>query len=89
MKRTALVSGLGTAEGVARYLPSHWKVTVAAEGNGRVLAMIEGHDGDEASGWTFHDYVQPRLASGNYGVWEGDADLIYVAVSGARGLQPR
>jgi hypothetical protein len=84
---TAIVSGLGTAAGVARYLPGGWEVVIAAEGNQRVLALIKGPR--ENGGWGFENYVQPRLGSGNYGVFEVDPDAGYVAVSGARAIARR
>lgn len=82
-KVTAIVSGLGTADGVSRYLPDGWSVVISAEGNQRVLALIEGED---VGGWGFGNYVAPRLQSGNYGVFAIDPDAGYVAVSGARAL---
>lgn len=57
MKRTALVQG-GTAEQVANYLPTNYKVTKQLLGH---AVIIEGEDN---AGWTLKDYVIPRLASG-------------------------
>lgn len=82
-KTAAVVSGVGTAEAVARYLPANYKIVIAAEGNGRVLAMVEGTD---EAGWTLDDYVLPRLASGLYVGAEMDANTAYLVVSGARAL---
>lgn len=46
-----------TEERVAAYLPNNFK-TVDTVGE---AVLIEG---DDISGWTFVDYIQPRLASG-------------------------
>jgi len=63
MKRYAVISGRGTAEAVARYLPAEYKLFSSVEANGTVVAMIEGED---AAGWTLDGYVLPRLESGLY-----------------------
>ena len=41
------------------YLPRDWTARTISEG----VVEISGHD---VAGWTFDDYVQPRLASGLY-----------------------
>jgi len=46
-----------TAEGVAQYLPRDYRVT----GEDADTIYVAGHD---RAGWTAHDYVIPRLASG-------------------------
>lgn len=61
----AIVKGNGiTPERVAAYLPSNYSVvnTNTSRVDGDVVAVyIEGED---SMGWTFDDYVEPRLASG-------------------------
>jgi hypothetical protein len=52
------------AETIASYLPARWGVE--GEGmdvDGRAFVSIAG---DDFAGWTFRDYVEPRLASGLY-----------------------
>jgi len=48
---------------VAAYLPRNAIVTGGyTEGDGKSVVTIAGYDD---AGWTFEDYVKPRLASGN------------------------
>lgn len=59
---TAEVRGARTSREVAAYLPSNYQVIAADTDNMGVLTVhIEGRD---VAGWTFEDYVAPRLASG-------------------------
>lgn len=62
-RRTAEVSGLNaSAKTVAAYLPRNYQVD--GEGTsefGDTTVLISGID---VAGWTFEDYVQPRLGSG-------------------------
>jgi hypothetical protein len=58
---TAIVKGNGiTQERVAAYLPSNYSVV------GSAIGVVEGVliQGEDSMGWTFDDYVSPRLASG-------------------------
>jgi hypothetical protein len=58
---TAIVKGNGiTQERVAAYLPSNYSVV------GSAIGVVEGVliQGEDSMGWTFDDYVEPRLASG-------------------------
>jgi hypothetical protein len=58
IKRYAIVTGLdATAETVARYLPSNYRV-LATTSQGVVI------QGTDAHGWTFDGYIAPRLGSG-------------------------
>jgi hypothetical protein len=62
--RYATVSGLNiTDERVAPYLPGNYRVV--GSHHGRVLIA-----GEDTAGWTLHDYVIPRLASGLYAAVE-------------------
>jgi hypothetical protein len=66
VKRYALVNGLNaTPKVVGRYLPSNYKVL----GNTSHGVVIRGTD---QAGWTFEDYVAPRLGSGLMRVVEVD-----------------
>ena len=57
-ERVAIVrGGDATTERVARYLPGNYYVVGEIKG-GVVIA------GTDHAGWTFDDYVEPRLASG-------------------------
>jgi hypothetical protein len=58
VKRYALVTGLhADARTVARYLPSNYRV-LGTTSHGVVI------QGTDEAGWTFDDYVAPRLGSG-------------------------
>ena len=59
--RQALIR-CGDRDKVARYLPGNYEVVGGYDSplHGPVT-VIEGED---ACGWTLHDYVLPRLASG-------------------------
>jgi hypothetical protein len=58
VERYALVTGLNaTPEVVGRYLPRNYKV-LGATSHGVVIR------GTDEAGWTFEDYVAPRLGSG-------------------------
>lgn len=59
MTRTAVVK-TNSPDAVAAYLPSNYRV-VRVTDDSRVV--IQGEDN---MGWTLHDYVIPRLASGLY-----------------------
>lgn len=56
-KRYALISS--DREAIAVYLPVNYRVVA----RGTRYTVIEGRD---EGGWTLHDYVLPRLASGLY-----------------------
>lgn len=86
MNRTAIVSGVGTADAVSKYLPEAYKVVSAAEANGRVLCLIEGED---KAGWTLDGYVAPRLQSGLYSCIEADSLAAHLAILGAKALVKR
>jgi hypothetical protein len=58
MSRHTITINSGDAEKVARYLPSNYAVT-GADRDGCVIIS-----GEDSAGWTLHDYVLPRLASG-------------------------
>lgn len=63
--RRALVRRTNTTEGeVARYLPDNYEVIRQINAD---TVEIAGHD---HAGWTFEDYVRPRLWSGSFGVEE-------------------
>jgi len=48
---------------VAAYLPSNFRVVgERTDENGKTIIEATGYDD---AGWTFEDYVKPRLASGN------------------------
>ncbi len=70
-KRYALVNvpNVGDTNAVRRYLPSNYEVIGLSEHEGRSVAVVAGRDN---AGWTLHDYVLPRLASGLYGGREID-----------------
>lgn len=46
-------------EAIEPYLPRHWYARTINEDTVEIC-------GEEDAGWTFDDYVQPRLASGLY-----------------------
>ena len=52
-----------TPERVAVYLPAGYQVVGYLKDVGLDTVLIAGVD---EAGWTFEDYVQPRLASGLY-----------------------
>jgi hypothetical protein len=57
----AIVKGNGvTIDRVAAYMPSNYRVLGYTDSDGTAV-VIEGED---FAGWTFDDYVSPRLASG-------------------------
>ena len=59
----AEVRGNGISEErVAAYLPGSFRVSGTRRDNGDTVVIITGYDD---AGWTFEDYVKPRLASGN------------------------
>lgn len=52
----------GTRSEVEAYLPANYEIVHwSAEPDGKGKAVIAGED---VAGWTLHDYVIPRLASG-------------------------
>ena len=61
------VFGLGVnPDTIASYLPARWDVVgfwPEGLGDGRAFVEVVGED---HAGWTFRDYVEPRLASGLY-----------------------
>ena len=60
--RTAEIKGNGiTAQRVEAYLPANYNVIGSVVLAGAVTVYIKGED---SMGWTFDDYVSPRLASG-------------------------
>jgi hypothetical protein len=63
---TAIVKGNGvTQERVAAYLPSNFTVIDSyCEFDGLRDAAVVVIEGEDSMGWTFDDYVEPRLASG-------------------------
>lgn len=84
MKRYALIRGARDAQEVRAYMPSNYAVIgEAVEGaleffssangirfmNEHAVFVIAGTDD---AGWTLHDYVSPRLGSGNIGCEEID-----------------
>lgn len=81
MKRYALVSNARTRQEAEAYLPDNYQViheTTEAKVNRqhRALGKFEGErpvfviEGEDLHGWTLHDYVIPRYASGLIGVVE-------------------
>ncbi len=62
MERKAIVRGARSEQEVAAYLPSAYRVEGSqTDAHGRLQVTIAGAD---SAGWTLHDYVIPRLASG-------------------------
>ena len=60
----AKVRGTGIQrETIAAYLPAKYEVTGAGADSDGPYVLIEGTDD---AGWTFDEYVEPRLASGGY-----------------------
>jgi hypothetical protein len=67
MKRYALVTTTSDRDNVAAYLPSNYEVIYterhsewSTDRQWRVVVIA----GEDSCGWTLHDYVLPRLASG-------------------------
>jgi hypothetical protein len=61
-KRSGAVHGARSTKEVAAYLPSNYEAVGEATGDdGRLIVYITGVD---RNGWTFDEYVTPRLASG-------------------------
>ena len=50
-------------ERVSTYLPTNYiAISASVNGYGDVVVIVIGYD---VAGWTYEDYVKPRLASGN------------------------
>lgn len=79
MRRFAKVTGGGSPETIAAYMPSNYKVLAS----GPYGVLIGGVD---HAGWTMDDYVIPRLGSGLHWATEidghGVAGLIFDAAFG-------
>jgi hypothetical protein len=64
--RYALVTvDVGKVEQIKAYMPDNYEVVgrTPTGGSNTVKVLIAGHD---RAGWTLHEYVIPRLASGMY-----------------------
>lgn len=59
--RFALVSGARDANEVRSYLPANYRVVGETLADEFPVVVIAGED---TAGWTLHEYVKPRLASG-------------------------
>jgi hypothetical protein len=73
VRRYAIVRGARSGDEIRAYLPSGYRLDGVAFENGvaswdtqREVYVISGVDD---AGWTLHEYVGPRLASGSMG-WE-------------------
>lgn len=58
-----------SVERVKRYLPENYEISAVTEHDDRPVALVQGRDN---GGWTLHDFVIPRLASGFIGAKEID-----------------
>lgn len=67
-----VVRGARDAAMVARFLPSNYAVVAGSHPDGIVIA------GQDVAGWTWDDYIVPRLSSGLMGASRIERDAISV-----------
>lgn len=86
VKRYAIVKNARDREQLERYLPDNYQVIYefdSADGwlydeQDKPTTKLDTHkafviQGEDVAGWTFEDYVEPRLASGL--IWAKEIDL--------------